>query len=191
MSTPTLDQELLLKVAGFVDSVRDQYPGGLPASVPSKAAPETGADLPYFVWGGPDAKVIVLAFEDKWSMDEDGAPFGSETGALLQAIVSRGLGLTPDKVAVIGAFHAGEGMALHSGLCAALEKHPVEIVLCAGETALRGISGVATTLAPLRGKWLRIHGKAVMPSWSLSQIAADVALKKQFWQDIKSLLARV
>ncbi len=64
-----------------------------------------------------------------------------------------------------------------------------KIILCAGATAVAGLTGKRESITSLRGKWLNWEGTAVMPIFHPAYLLRNPSLQKdspkwQTWQDL-------
>jgi DNA polymerase len=65
-------------------------------------------------------------------------------------------------------------------------------VICAlGGTAVKNLLGVEQGITRLRGKWLTYRGIPVMPTFHPAYLLRTPAGKKEVWEDMKAILARL
>jgi DNA polymerase len=65
------------------------------------------------------------------------------------------------------------------------------VVLLAGATALEGVLGIKGGISRLRGRWHPWQGRWVMPVFHPSYLLRNPAAKRDVWEDMKLLMARM
>ena len=63
------------------------------------------------------------------------------------------------------------------------------VIVAMGEVATAVLSGSNVGVAKLRGQFFRWHNIPVMPTWSLDEMLATPALKREVWADMKQVKA--
>ena len=71
-----------------------------------------------------------------------------------------------------------------------------KIIICAGATAVAGLTGKRESITSWRGKWLDWEGTAIMPIFHPAYLLRNLSLKKdspkwQTWQDLISVKLRL
>ncbi len=71
-----------------------------------------------------------------------------------------------------------------------------KIIICAGATAVAGLTGKRESITSLRGKWLDLEGTAVMPIFHPAYLLRNPSLEKdspkwQTWQDLIAVKLRL
>lgn len=132
--------------------------------------------------------------------DEDrlGEPFVGKAGQLLNAAISKGLGLRredvyicnvvkcrppenrsplPDEVAMCSAF-----------LYQQLELVRPRVIVTLGAPAQRALSGEPGGITRVRGKWLSWRGIRLMPTFHPAYILRNPSAKRPFWEDLQAVM---
>lgn len=66
-----------------------------------------------------------------------------------------------------------------------------KVIIALGATAVRGLLDVTTGITRLRGQWLLYEGIDVMPTYHPAYLLRSPAGKKDVWDDMQAVLARL
>lgn len=66
-----------------------------------------------------------------------------------------------------------------------------KVIIALGATSVRGLLGIETGITKLRGKWLCYEGVDLMPTFHPSYLLRSPSAKKDVWEDLKAVLARI
>jgi hypothetical protein len=128
---------------------------------------------PRFIHMGPASANVVI-------VDGTGTFFTGEAGALLKKIL-QAMKLSADRVCLCNAPDADQ--VLHF-----LESVRPKAVIALGEQAAQVVTGTRDPVAAMRGKFVKIQGIAVMPTFHPVQLIADPALKRPVWDDMQQVM---
>lgn len=162
-----------------------QVPEPLRASDPVPAAVARPVAAPGFscrVDGDRAARLFIV-------MAGDG--FDGEAGGLLEKIV-RAMGLSPETVCLVtGPFGGGDAEGWRAAILERIESAGPEVVVALGEEAVMLLTLGNVPLKRLRGKFQECHGFQLMPSYHPEALLADETLKRDVWNDMKQVMARL
>ncbi len=171
----------------YLNSVQDLYRSGLPVSLLS---PE-GSSAPTSVvlaWGDASAKVVFVGLDHDWRLNLAGQPFAGANGELLLAIIENGLKLRAQEVLIFASMQTvpmaapDEHAKLRAKFASALN---AKLVLALGQEVFYQTLQRSENFSEVRGKFLKHEGATILPTYSLSEIRKDLALKREFWADLK------
>jgi DNA polymerase len=66
-----------------------------------------------------------------------------------------------------------------------------KVIVALGATSVRGLLKLETGITRLRGKWLSFEGIDLMPTFHPSYLLRTPSAKKEAWEDLKAVLARL
>jgi DNA polymerase len=66
-----------------------------------------------------------------------------------------------------------------------------KVIVALGGTAVKGLLGLKAGITRLRGKWLRYEGIDLMPTYHPSYLLRNPAAKREAWEDLQAVLARI
>ena len=66
-----------------------------------------------------------------------------------------------------------------------------DVIIALGATAVKGLLNVGIGITRLRGTWMTFEGIDVMPTFHPAYLLRNPAVKKDTWEDLKSVLKRI
>jgi DNA polymerase len=150
--------------------------------------------------GDPNARLLVLLEAPSASDETAGQVATGPAGQLLDAMLAA-MGLRRDQVWLCllvqcrdgdRAATTEEAMACSGWLRAQWEIVQPAAILAMGTLPAQLLARQASPLAELRGRWLEVRGTPAVATWAPSDLlAADKALKRQAWDDLRLVMARL
>ena len=132
--------------------------------------------------------------------DEQGLAFVGRAGQLLTKIIEA-MGLTRDQVFIGNIVKCrppgnrtpmpDEMQACMPFLIEQIKLLKPKVIVCLGATAARGLLETDTGITRLRGHWMSYQGIDVMPTYHPAYLLRNPAGKKDVWEDMKAVLARI
>jgi uracil-DNA glycosylase family 4 len=132
--------------------------------------------------------------------DQQGLAFVGEAGVLLTKMIT-GMGLTRDDVFIGSILKCrppddrvpmpAEMTLCMSYLRAQLAILKPEVIVVLGSTATKSLLGLDTGTAGLRGKWSSFEGIDLMPTFHPDYLLRTPASKRDAWEDLKAVLAKL
>jgi DNA polymerase len=129
-----------------------------------------------FIRMGPASAAVVI-------VDGTGTFFSGEAGALLKKILEA-MKLSADRVCLCNAPDPGQVMAFLESV------HP-RVVIALGNQAARVVTGTQDSVADIRGKFVKIQGIEVMPTFHPARLIEDPALKRPVWEDMQQVMQKI
>ena len=187
-----------------LDSLRRQAENWMPAK-----SLGTLRDVMVFATGNPDARVMLVGEAPGYQEEKEREPFVGPAGQKLNDIL-KAMGLPREEVYIsnIVKFRPAtprqttnnrkptpEEMAS----CLPFVRNEVEIIrpeciIALGGTAAEGLLGLSGTVGSMRGKWHEFDGIPVRvtyhPSYLL-QSGANLSIKRQLWEDMLEVMAKL
>jgi DNA polymerase len=150
--------------------------------------------------GRPGAELCFLGEAPGFEEDRKGEPFVGPAGQLLDRIIAAG-GMKREDVYICNILRCrppGNRQPLpdEAANCRPWLERQLELVqpkfICAlGATAAQNLLGVSTGISRLRGRFYEYRGIPVMCTFHPSYLLRNPAAKKDVWEDMKKLLARM
>lgn len=185
------DRESLLRslkgyLADLVESGVDELAyGAVPAkehaAVPERAAaPEP--ELQCRVEGDRRARLVVVM---------SGAGYAGAAGGLLKKILAA-MGFAPEGICLIS-FEPGAdgGSQSRRSLVREISSVAPEVVVALGEEAAQLLLQGREPIGEMRGRFQDFQGIALMPSYHPESLLTNEALKRDVWNDMKQVMARL
>ncbi len=150
----------------------------------------TNSPLVAFVGEGPGA-------------DEDrlGEPFVGKAGQLLNAAITKGMGLGRSDVYICNvvkcrppenrAPQPDEVEACIPYLYKQLELVSPQVIVTLGGPAQQALSGKSGGITRLRGQWLEWRGIKLMPTFHPAYILRNQSAKRPFWEDLQAVMKEI
>jgi DNA polymerase len=66
-----------------------------------------------------------------------------------------------------------------------------KVIVCLGATAVRGLLAVETSISRMRGNWYSFEGVEVMPTFHPAYLLRNPSAKREVWQDLQAVMARL
>ncbi len=156
------------------------------------------------VFGAGNANSPLIAFVGEGpGADEDrlGEPFVGRAGELLTAAITKGLGLERSDVYIANVVKCrppqnraplpDETEACTKFLYRQLELVKPRVIVTLGQPAQLALSGVNLGITKLRGQWQNWRGIRLMPTFHPAYLLRNPPAKKEFWQDLKAVMAEL
>ncbi len=152
--------------------------------------------------GKIDSPLIAFVGEGPGA-DEDrlGEPFVGRAGELLTAAITKGLGLSRNDVYIANVVKCrppqnraplpDETEACTKFLYRQLELIRPRVIVTLGAPAQMALSGVNLGITKLRGQWQSWRGIRLMPTFHPAYLLRSPAAKKEFWEDLKAVMAEL
>lgn len=152
--------------------------------------------------GNTESPLIAFVGEGPGA-DEDrlGEPFVGRAGDLLTAAITKGLGLERKDVYIANVVKCrppqnraplpDEVEACTKYLYRQLELIKPKVIVTLGQPAQMALSGVNLGITRLRGQWQNWRGIKLMPTFHPAYLLRNPAAKKEFWADLKSVMAEL
>ncbi len=148
--------------------------GNLPGKVAEAAV--SGA-------GNPRARLLFVL---------NGAGFAAPSGELFSKII-QAMGFAPGEVYLL-TFALGEpegDASLRATLVERIAAVGPSVVVALGEPAAQLLLESREPISALRGRFLDLHGAQLLASLHPDQLLADAALKRQVWNEMQLVMARL
>jgi len=151
--------------------------------------------------GNPSARVLFVGEGPGQEEDRQGIPFVGRAGQLLTDIITKGMGLKRQDVYIANVVKCrppenrtpqpDEMAACLPFLEAQIEAIRPEVIVALGATACQGLLGSPVQITKIRGKWTDYRGTALMPTFHPSYLLRNPAAKKEVWDDIQKVMAKL
>lgn len=152
--------------------------------------------------GKTDSPLIAFVGEGPGA-DEDrlGEPFVGRAGELLTKAITAGLGLSRNDVYIANVVKCrppenraplpDEVEACTRYLYRQLELIQPKVIVTLGQPAQMALSGVNQGITKLRGNWQTWRGIKLMPTFHPAYLLRNPPAKKEFWEDLKAVMAEL
>jgi len=149
--------------------------------------------------GSPRARLMFVGEGPGRDEDLRGEPFVGRAGELLTKAIEA-MGLKREQVYIANVVKCrppsnrnpepDEMAACLPFLEAQIEAISPAVIVCLGAVAAKGLLN-ATAISKLRGKWQRLGGADVMPTFHPAYLLRNPSAKRDFWADLKEVMARL
>jgi len=150
--------------------------------------------------GNANADLMLVGEAPGQYEDEQGIPFVGPAGKLLTKII-RAIGLTRDKVYIANILKCrpprnrtpsnDESSACFPHLLQQIEIIQPSIIVTLGNPATKAILQTTQGITRMRGKFVAWNGIEVMPTFHPSYLLRSPSAKRQVWQDMQKVHARM
>ena len=150
--------------------------------------------------GHPDADLMFVGEAPGQREDEQGIPFVGAAGQLLTKIIEA-IGLDRKRVYIGNVLKCrppnnraplpDEAAACFPYLCAQIEIIQPKIIVAMGNPAMRTILQTRQGITRMRGKFVEWNGIEVMPTFHTAYLLRNPAAKRDVWQDMQKVHARM
>lgn len=150
--------------------------------------------------GHPAPEIMFVGEGPGYEEDRQGLAFVGKAGQLLTKIIEA-MGCTRDQVFIgnIVKCRPPENrtpMPDEMAVCLPYLKEQIailkpKVIVALGATAVKGLLEVETGITRLRGKWLKYEDTDLMPTYHPAYLLRNPAGKKDVWDDMKAVLARL
>jgi DNA polymerase len=151
--------------------------------------------------GNPSARVLFVGEGPGAEEDRQGIPFVGKAGQLLTDIITKGMGVRRESVYIANVVkcrppenrtpQGDEMAACLPFLEAQIEAVNPEVIVALGATACQGLLGAPVQITKIRGRWTNFRGIPLMPTFHPSYLLRNPAAKKEVWQDIQEVMAKL
>lgn len=150
--------------------------------------------------GNPNARVVFVGEAPGAEEDRQGEPFVGRAGQLLNSML-RACGLSRREVYIANIVKCrppgnrdpqdDEAAACLPFLKKQLALIRPEIIVLLGRVAARHLLGITAPISSYRGSWRRWEGVDVLPTFHPAYLLRNPQAKRDAWEDLKQLLARL
>jgi uracil-DNA glycosylase family 4 len=151
--------------------------------------------------GDPHARLMFVGEGPGEDEDRAGKPFVGKAGALLDDIITKGMGLRRDDVYIANVVKCrppnnrnpepDEIVACEPFLRRQIELVRPEVVVSLGNFATQALLGDRTPISRRRGRWHEFAGVSLMPTFHPAYLLRNPSDKGLVWSDIKLVMARL
>lgn len=153
-----------------------------------------------FGTGNPRAELMFIGEAPGEDEDAQGEPFVGRAGQLLTRIIEA-MGMQRSEVYIANVLKCrppenrtplpDEMANCLPYLQQQIEMIRPKVIVALGATALRGLLDIQTGITKMRGQWYLYRGIPIMPTFHPAYLLRNPAAKKEVWQDMKAVLARL
>ncbi len=161
----------------------------------------TGRRNVVFGSGAPEATVMFVGEGPGANEDAQGEPFVGAAGALLDAIIEKGMGLRRAEVYVANVVKCRppqnrdplppEVVACMPVLQAQLAIVQPQVVVALGRVAAQALLDTDAPLNRLRGAWHELAGRPLRVTFHPAYLLRYPERKRQAWEDVQAVMARL
>ena len=154
-----------------------------------------------FADGSPGARIMFIGEAPGADEDAQGVPFVGRAGQLLTRMIEDGMGLPRSSVYIANVLKCrppenrnpepDEIAACRGYLERQIDLVKPEVLVALGKFAAHFLLETDEGITRLRGKWGTYRGIPVMPTLHPSYLLRQPALKKEAWEDLLAVLARL
>ncbi|MEO8585779.1 MAG: uracil-DNA glycosylase [Acidobacteriota bacterium] len=154
-----------------------------------------------FADGSPNARIMFIGEAPGADEDAQGVPFVGRAGQLLTRMIEDGMGLPRSSVYIANVLKCrppenrnpepDEIAACRGYLESQIDLVKPEVLVALGKFAAHFLLETEEGITRLRGKWGSYRGIAVMPTLHPSYLLRQPAQKKEAWEDLLAVLARL
>ncbi len=151
--------------------------------------------------GASDAKIMFIGEAPGADEDAQGVPFVGRAGQLLTRMIEDGMGLPRKSVYIANVLKCrppdnrnpepDEISSCRGFLEAQIDLVKPEVLVALGKFAAQFLLETDEGIMRLRGKWGTYRGISVMPTFHPSFLLRQPAQKKEAWEDLLKVLAKV
>ena len=150
--------------------------------------------------GSPEARLMFVGEGPGADEDEQGEPFVGRAGQLLTQII-KAMGFTREQVYIANVVKCrppenrnpepDEIEQCSPFLRAQIEAIRPEVIVTLGKFATQTLLGTETPISRVRGRFHQVGSTAVMPTFHPSYLLRNPAAKREVWEDMKLVMARL
>jgi len=151
--------------------------------------------------GSPDARIMFVGEAPGADEDRQGVPFVGRAGQLLTRMVEDGMGLPRSSVYIANVLKCrppdnrnpepDEIASCRGYLERQIDLVRPEVIVALGKFAAQFLLDTEEGIMRLRGRWGTYRGIPVMPTFHPSFLLRQPAQKKEAWEDLLAVLARL
>lgn len=153
-----------------------------------------------FSRGSPSARLVFIGEGPGRDEDLQGAPFVGPAGQLLDKMI-QGMGLDAEQVYICNVVKcrppnnrvpmADEASRCEPYLTRQISVVRPDVIVALGKTAATLLLGLDQPMARLRGRWHVYRDTPVMPTFHPAFLLRSPQYKREVWEDLKLVLARL
>jgi DNA polymerase len=150
--------------------------------------------------GNARAELMFIGEAPGADEDEQGEPFVGRAGQLLTKII-QAMGYRREDVYIANVLKCRppenrtplpeEVANCLPYLLAQIELIKPKVIVALGATALRALLDVQLGITKMRGNWYNFRGIPIMPTFHPAYLLRNPAAKKEVWQDMQTVLAKL
>jgi uracil-DNA glycosylase family 4 len=154
-----------------------------------------------FADGSPDARIMFIGEAPGADEDAQGLPFVGRAGQLLTRMIEDGMGMPRSSVYIANVLKCrppdnrnpepDEIASCRGYLERQIDLVKPEVLVALGKFAAQFLLETEEGIMRLRGKWGSYRGIPVMPTFHPSFLLRQPAQKKEAWEDLLAVLARL
>jgi uracil-DNA glycosylase family 4 len=151
--------------------------------------------------GSSDARIMFIGEAPGADEDAQGVPFVGRAGQLLTRMIEDGMGLPRSSVYIANVLKCrppdnrnpepDEIASCRGYLESQIDLVKPEVIVALGKFAAQFLLETEEGIMRLRGKWGSYRGIPVMPTFHPSFLLRQPAQKKEAWEDLLAVLARL
>jgi uracil-DNA glycosylase len=151
--------------------------------------------------GSPEARIMFIGEAPGADEDRQGVPFVGRAGQLLTKMIEDGMGLPRSAVYIANVLKCrppdnrnpepDEIASCRGHLELQIDLVKPEVIVALGKFAAQFLLQTEEGIMRLRGKWGRYRGVPVMPTFHPSFLLRQPAQKKEAWEDLLAVLAKL
>ena len=150
--------------------------------------------------GNPRAEMMFIGEAPGADEDAQGEPFVGRAGQLLTKII-QAMGYQREDVYIANVLKCRppenrtplpeEVANCLPYLLAQIELIKPKVIVALGATAMRALLDVQLGITKMRGNWYNFRGIPIMPTFHPAYLLRNPAAKKEVWQDMQTVLAKL
>lgn len=150
--------------------------------------------------GNPRAELMFIGEAPGADEDAQGEPFVGRAGQLLTKIIEA-MGFQRSEVYIANVLKCRppenrvpepeEVANCLPFLLKQIELIQPQVIVALGATAVRGLLDVGLGITKMRGHWYTYHGVPMMPTFHPAYLLRNPPAKKEVWDDMKAVLAKL
>ncbi|NIA07869.1 MAG: uracil-DNA glycosylase [Actinobacteria bacterium] len=154
-----------------------------------------------FCRGNPGAELVFVGEAPGYYEDQQGLAFVGRAGKLLDDIITKGMGLSPDDVYICNVLKcrppsnrdpgSTEMVSCLPYLERQLEIISPKVICCLGRIASQCLLETRAPMKELRGQWHTYRGLRTMVTYHPAYLLRNPADKKKSWLDIQQVMAEL
>ncbi len=151
--------------------------------------------------GSPEARLMFVGEGPGAEEDAQGIPFVGRAGKLLTDIITKGMGLSREEVYIANVVKCrppgnrdpepDEMDACMPFLEAQINVIRPEVIVALGRVAVQALMGHPVQITKFRGQWTNFKGVPLMPTFHPSYLLRNPAAKRQVWEDVQAVMAKL
>ena len=154
-----------------------------------------------FCRGNPAAELVFVGEAPGYHEDQQGLAFVGRAGKLLDDIVTKGMGLTPDDIYICNVLKCRPPSNRDPGstemVCCLpyLERQlqiiAPKVICCLGRIASQCLLQTNAPMKELRGQWHTYRGIRTMVTYHPAYLLRNPADKKKVWLDVQQIMSEL